>query len=318
MDLLAGDPRNIPHPVVWAGKLIALLDRKLLGDIPEDRTDHEKRDRKAERCKGLILVLIVITVTASLTAALMHASYSISPLAGVIAEAVLTCYMLAQTSLRRESMKVYRELKEGSLEGARKAVSMIVGRDTQVLDAEGVTKAAVETVAENFSDGVIAPMLYAAIGGPVLGMTYKAINTMDSMIGYRNDRYMWFGTAAARLDDAAGHNRNAALEKRNRTRVHHRGSRNACERAVGEKSAEADRQKKKRLKAFDDSEVEHQKADRNHNELTDTVRHAKKHSYGVTLMEGSLLIEVATVPLTFLVVVTIAVSSKVFPFALLG
>ena len=205
MDLAVGDPRNIPHPIVWTGKLIALLERKLLGDIPEDKIDPAKRDRETEFRKGLLLVLIVIAVTAALTAALMYASYSISTLAGVIVEAVLTCYMLAQTSLRRESMKVYRELKEGSLEGARKAVSMIVGRDTQVLDAEGVTKAAVETVAENFSDGVIAPMFYAAIGGPVLGMTYKAINTMDSMIGYRNDRYMWFGTAAARLDDAANY-----------------------------------------------------------------------------------------------------------------
>jgi len=203
MDLAAGDPRSIPHPVVWIGKLIAFLDRKLLGDIPGDKSDPAKRDREAEFRKGLLLVLIVIIVTAAVTAAVMYASYRLSPLAGVIAEAVLTCFLLAQTSLRRESMKVYRELKEGSLEGARKAVSMIVGRDTQALDAEGVTKAAVETVAENFSDGVIAPMLYAAIGGPVLGMTYKAVNTMDSMIGYRNDRYMWFGTAAARLDDAA-------------------------------------------------------------------------------------------------------------------
>ena len=133
----------------------------------------------------------------------MYAAYHISPIAGVIVEAILTCYLLAQTSLRRESMKVYRELKEGTIDSARKAVSMIVGRDTQVLDEKGVTKAAVETVAENFSDGVFAPMLYAAIGGPVLGLTYKAINTMDSMIGYKNDRYMWFGTAAAKLDDIA-------------------------------------------------------------------------------------------------------------------
>ena len=123
----------------------------------------------------------------------------------MIVEAILTCYLLAQTSLRRESMKVYRELKEGTLDSARKAVSMIVGRDTKVLDETGVTKAAVETVAENFSDGVFAPMLYAAIGGPVLGLTYKAINTMDSMIGYKNDRYMWFGTAAAKLDDVANY-----------------------------------------------------------------------------------------------------------------
>jgi adenosylcobinamide-phosphate synthase len=98
-------------------------------------------------------------------------------------------------------MKVYRELAKGDLEGSRKAVSMIVGRDTDSLDEKGVTKAAVETVAENFSDGVIAPMLYNALGGPAAGLVYKAVNTMDSMIGYRNDRYQWFGTAAARLDD---------------------------------------------------------------------------------------------------------------------
>ncbi len=200
---MVGDPHGIPHPIVWIGKLIARLDAALLGDIPAEKRDPETRDKAAERRAGLLMVLIVIAVTVILTAAVMLAAYGISPLAGVIAEAILTCYLLAQTSLRRESMKVYRELKEGTLESARKAVSMIVGRDTQVLDEAGVTKAAVETVAENFSDGVFAPMLYAAIGGPVLGLTYKAVNTMDSMIGYKNDRYMWFGTAAAKLDDIA-------------------------------------------------------------------------------------------------------------------
>jgi adenosylcobinamide-phosphate synthase len=102
-------------------------------------------------------------------------------------------------------MKVYEALKTGDIEGARKAVSMIVGRDTDALDESGITKAAVETVAENFSDGVSAPMIYTAIGGPVLGMAYKAINTMDSMVGYKNNRYMWFGTAAAKLDDAVNY-----------------------------------------------------------------------------------------------------------------
>lgn len=203
MDLLIGDPRSIPHPVVWIGKLISLLDRRLLGNIPEDKADPATRDAGTERRKGLALAVIVLAVTTALTASVMYAAYRLSPAAGVITEAVLTCCLLAQTSLRRESMRVYRELKDGTIERARKAVSMIVGRDTQALDAEGVTKAAVETVAENFSDGVIAPMLYAAIGGPVLGMAYKAVNTMDSMIGYRNDRYMWFGTAAAKLDDIA-------------------------------------------------------------------------------------------------------------------
>ena len=205
LDLMVGDPHGIPHPIVWIGKLIARLDKKLLGEIPEDRTDPETRDKAAEHRKGLLLVIIVISLTVAVTAAVMYAAYHISPVAGVIVEAILTCYLLAQTSLRRESMKVYRELKEGTIDSARKAVSMIVGRDTQVLDEKGVTKAAVETVAENFSDGVFAPMMYAAIGGPVLGLTYKAINTMDSMIGYKNDRYMWFGTAAAKLDDVVNY-----------------------------------------------------------------------------------------------------------------
>lgn len=202
---MVGDPHGIPHPIVWIGKLIGALDKRLQGEIPAEKSDPQTRDKAAERRKGVALVIIVVCLTVALTAAVTYAAYRLSQVAGVIVEAVLTCYLLAQTSLRRESMKVYRELKEGTLESARKAVSMIVGRDTQVLDETGVTKAAVETVAENFSDGVIAPMLYAAIGGPVLGLTYKAINTMDSMVGYKNDRYMWFGTAAARLDDAANY-----------------------------------------------------------------------------------------------------------------
>ena len=113
----------------------------------------------------------------------------------------MTCQLLAAKSLRVESMKVYDALAGGDLAGGRKAVSMIVGRDTQSLDEAGVARAAIETVAENASDGVIAPMLAACIGGPVLGWAYKAVNTMDSMVGYHNDRYEHFGTAAARFDD---------------------------------------------------------------------------------------------------------------------
>ncbi len=184
------------------GRLIAALDRLLLGELPGSN-GAASRDPGAERRKGFLLVIIVAAATAAVTAAVMTAACRISPVVYVIAEAILTCYVLAQTSLRRESMKVYDELVKGDLSGARRAVSMIVGRDTEVLDEAGVTRAAVETVAENLSDGVIAPMFYTAIGGPVLGMTYKAVNTMDSMIGYKNDRYMWFGTAAAKLDDAA-------------------------------------------------------------------------------------------------------------------
>ena len=109
--------------------------------------------------------------------------------------------ILAARSLKSESMKVYEALKNGSLEEARKAVSMIVGRDTQNLTEEGVAKAAVETVAENSSDGVVAPLIFLSLGGPVLGFFYKAVNTLDSMVGYKNDRYLYFGRFSAKLDD---------------------------------------------------------------------------------------------------------------------
>lgn len=221
LDMLIGDPHRVPHPVRWMGSLIAFLDGRLLrldksedinaggseagSDFEPERSPEPQRDSERERRRGLLLVIIVLCATLAVSLAVMIPAYHISDAAGIVIEAILTCYCLAMTSLRRESMKVYDELVRGDLEGARHAVSMIVGRDTAVLDETGVTKAAVETVAENLSDGVIAPMLYMAIGGPVLGLTYKAINTMDSMIGYRNDRYRWFGTAAARLDDFAGY-----------------------------------------------------------------------------------------------------------------
>lgn len=117
----------------------------------------------------------------------------------------MTYQILATKCLKVESMKVYKCLKDQNLQAARQAVSMIVGRDTEVLDEEGVAKAAIETVAENTSDGVIAPMLYTAIGGPILGFFYKAVNTMDSMVGYKNDKYLFFGRTAAKLDDVVNY-----------------------------------------------------------------------------------------------------------------
>ncbi len=194
MDLIIGDPQWFPHPVRAIGGLVSFLTKKLL------KTDGERNPKK-ERAGGILCVLTVLIVVTIITSALFIASYLIHPYLGLALEAVMTWQILAVKSLRVESMKVYKALMSGTLVDARKAVSMIVGRDTAVLDEEGVIKAAVETVAENTSDGVIAPMLYTAIGGPVLGFIYKSINTMDSMIGYKNEKYLYFGRAAAKLDD---------------------------------------------------------------------------------------------------------------------
>lgn len=151
--------------------------------------------------RGMLLAFTVIFATFAISVIIIVAAYSINLYAGVIAEAVMTWQILATKCLRVESMRVYDALRTDGVDAGRRAVSMIVGRDTSVLDAAGVTRAAVETIAENTSDGVIAPMLYTAIGGPVLGFVYKAVNTMDSMLGYKNDKYMYFGRFAARLDD---------------------------------------------------------------------------------------------------------------------
>ena len=151
--------------------------------------------------RGMHLAFTVIFATFAMSVIIIVAAYSINLYAGVIAEAVMTWQILATKCLRVESMRVYDALRTDGVDAGRRAVSMIVGRDTSVLDAAGVTRAAVETIAENTSDGVIAPMLYTAIGGPVLGFVYKAVNTMDSMLGYKNDKYMYFGRFAARLDD---------------------------------------------------------------------------------------------------------------------
>ncbi len=197
LDLLFGDPYWLPHPVRLIGKLIAGLDRALLGELRE-----KERNEKKEFRKGLLLTILVVVIIVTVTAAILYAAYRLTPLLGLAVESIMTYQLLATKCLKLESMKVYAKLKEDDLTGARTAVSMIVGRDTKVLDETGVAKAAIETVAENTSDGSIAPMLYLAIGGPVLGFFYKAVNTMDSMVGYKNDRYLYFGRASARLDDA--------------------------------------------------------------------------------------------------------------------
>lgn len=199
LDLLIGDPHFIPHPVRLIGSLISSLDKRLNCDAGYNSSEKKLNLIKYKR--GMLLAFTVIFATFAMSVIIIVAAYSINLYAGVIAEAVMTWQILATKCLRVESMRVYDALKTDGVDAGRRAVSMIVGRDTSVLDAAGVTRAAVETIAENTSDGVIAPILYTAIGGPVLGFVYKAVNTMDSMLGYKNDKYMYFGRFAARLDD---------------------------------------------------------------------------------------------------------------------
>lgn len=189
LDLLLGDPYWLPHPIRLIGWLITKLEKQLY------------RGKNLIR-QGMILTMLVLLLTAAVSGILLMGAYVLHPICGTIVEGIMTYQILATKCLKVESMKVYDCLQNGTLEEARTTVSMIVGRDTAVLDEVGVTKAAIETVAENTSDGVIAPMLYSAVGGPVLGFLYKAVNTMDSMIGYKNDRYLYFGRIAAKLDDA--------------------------------------------------------------------------------------------------------------------
>ncbi len=194
LDLLLGDPCWLPHPIRLIGSLISVVEKKLLGGWTE-------KDHKKELKKGAWLVFWVLFITVSVSVMLIVGAYSIYPYLGILAETIMTYQILATKCLRVESMKVYHCLQTEGVDAARKAVSMIVGRDTFVLDEAGVAKAAIETVAENTSDGVIAPMLYTALGGPILGFFYKAVNTMDSMVGYKNEKYLYFGRAAAKLDD---------------------------------------------------------------------------------------------------------------------
>ena len=196
LDLLFGDPYWMPHPIRLIGNLIAGLERKL-------RKEEDAKEKSIR--KGICFVLLVLSITGLVSAAILYIAYTIHPIAGFLVESVMTYQILAAKCLKVESMKVYDKLKEQDLAGARKAVSMIVGRDTACLDETGVAKAAIETVAENTSDGVIAPMIYLAIGGPVLGFLYKAVNTMDSMVGYKNEKYLFFGRAAAKLDDVVNY-----------------------------------------------------------------------------------------------------------------
>lgn len=194
LDCILGDPHCLPHPVKAMGSTISFLEKRL---------NKSSDSPRIQLLKGIILVLCLIFLSLFIPLLILALCRMVHPVLFVCAESIMCWQCIAARSLCSESMKVYRAVKKDDLEGARRAVSMIVGRDTDVLDMSGIIKAAVETVAENTSDGVVAPLFYMAFFGPIGGMVYKAINTMDSMIAYKNERYKNFGFCAAKLDDFA-------------------------------------------------------------------------------------------------------------------
>lgn len=193
LDLILGDPAGIPHPVAAIGRLIAGLEgllRRLFPATP-----------RGERAAGGVLWVVVAAVSTGVSALVLRLCGVVSPWLRLAVESVMCWQILAVKSLRTESMKVYAALAAGDVESARRAVSMIVGRDTERLDGAGIARAAVETVAENTSDGVVAPLVFLALGGAPLGFFYKAVNTMDSMLGYVDPPYTHLGYVPARMDD---------------------------------------------------------------------------------------------------------------------
>ena len=197
LDLIFGDPYWMPHPVRFIGNLISILEKVIRRFMP--------KTKRGEYIGGIILTVMVVSISMVIPLVIILIAKTINKYLALIVETFMCYQILATKSLKVESMKVYDELAKNDLPSARKAVSMIVGRDTKDLTFSGVAKAAVETVAENTSDGIIAPMIFIAIGGAPMGFFYKAINTMDSMVGYKNEKYMNFGRFAAKLDDVVNY-----------------------------------------------------------------------------------------------------------------
>jgi adenosylcobinamide-phosphate synthase len=196
LDIAIGDPKWFPHPVRYIGRGINLLEKISLKVASAPIW---------KRGAGIITVVIVVSSAYLIAFFLIKAFYSINSLLGEVTSILIAYTTLSVNDLAKESKGVFNELKDNNLVVARKRLSGIVGRDTKDLDENGVIRAAVESVAENTSDGIIAPLFYLAIGGPALALAYKAVNTLDSMIGYKNERYRDFGWAAARLDDIANY-----------------------------------------------------------------------------------------------------------------
>lgn len=199
LDIIFGDPNWLYHPVRLIGAAVSKTEQ-FLWHILRIRPKKEQ-DKKKKQIAGIILVMIILFFSTAIPIWILLAAKRVHPWLRFAVETFMCYQLLAMKSLKTESMKVYAALKAGDIEKSRYAVSMIVGRDTENLTEEGIIKAAVETVAENTSDGVIAPMLFMMLFGGAGGFFYKAANTMDSMIGYKNDRYLYFGRCAARLDD---------------------------------------------------------------------------------------------------------------------
>ena len=197
LDAVFGDPAWLPHPVVYMGKAISALEKGLRARLP--------KTPEGELWGGRILAFCLPVGTFAITSLVCMGAAALHPLLGLAVQVFWCGQALAAKGLVQESMNVYQELTKPDLPAARIAVSRIVGRDTQRLDEAGVTRAAVETVAENFSDGVLAPLFYLLLGGAPLALCYKAINTMDSMLGYKNEKYLYFGRTAAKLDDVANY-----------------------------------------------------------------------------------------------------------------
>lgn len=195
LDLIFGDPHWLPHPICLIGNMISFLDRhlrKLFGF-----------SNNGLLFGGALMVVIVLMLSFFIPLSVLNIAYGFNPWVGFAIETIMCYQIFATKCLRDESMKVYYALQKNDIVDARLKLSWIVGRDTKELNAEEVTKGAVETVAENTADGIIAPMLYMFLGGAPLAFFYKGINTMDSMVGYKNDKYMYFGRCAAKLDDLA-------------------------------------------------------------------------------------------------------------------
>lgn len=193
LDCIFGDPRRLPHPICLIGNFISLMEKVLRRAFP--------KSERGELAGGAVLAAAVPAAAFGVSFMILRLCEAVSPVLKFAVETFFCYQIFAAKSLKDESMRVYRYVEAGDIENSRKYLSWIVGRDTKELSFEKIDKAVVETVAENTSDGVVAPLIFMAVGGAPLAFLYKGVNTLDSMVGYKNDRYLYFGRASAKLDD---------------------------------------------------------------------------------------------------------------------